>query len=392
MIDNVSVTWLCVILFGLSAATASEVYAGPNCNKKPDHPSCPGGGGGGEPPPVESDPAYAYVFKGSIYLMNEDGSAPTLFLESRRAKGRNNPGISFDGPEWDPSGGKLAYSRNSILEVAVLDGGSSPLPSDSDIPAGGSLSWSSSGEQIAYSTQTGSERDDVFAINVGPANSGGPAKNVTDSLAGEPGLYGPIYGEPSWSADGTRLAFRHWSFSSDPVVTIYDILICEPFDGPVEPTCDATNTLVWREFDDSYHIAPVFHPSDDVIGYVPQGVEMFIESVDGAEVLGQKSCIQIYNSNPNRTAPVLRSDCVHKDVGNFYFGGNFDWSCDGQSLVVTGNFDDGDPETAGNWGIHRIDKVFDATDGDLTNDIASLITADSNADGPQSPTSRCTGD
>ena len=126
-------------------------------------------------------------------------------------------------------------------------------------------------------------------------------------------------------------------------------------------------------------LSSAYHAARAGIAYVPQGVEMFIESVDNS------ACIQLYNSNPNRTAPVLRPDCIAKDVGDFYFGGDFDWSCDGNSLIVTGNFD-----TSGDWGIHRIDNIFDTGDLNLTDNIASLVTVDSNTDVPNSPASRCT--
>ena len=40
-----------------------------------------------------------------------------------------------------------------------------------------------------------------------------------------------------------------------------------------------------------------YHAARAGIAYVPQGVEMFIESVDNS------ACIHLYNSNPNRHKP-----------------------------------------------------------------------------------------
>jgi len=166
----------------------------------------PGHGGGGGPP---ADPAIAFVQTGTtdkLMVMNADGSNATVI---HSVQGILGP------PSWSPDGRAVAFVEGSSLwriDVAVVNGvpqGSNltlllanqpSVPRNFSIPA-----WSPLGDGIVVV-----QIESPAELWVVPA-SGGMPEVVYQAPPGE-GLR-----SPTWSPDGTRIAFRHGTSTAEQI-------------------------------------------------------------------------------------------------------------------------------------------------------------------------------
>jgi Tol biopolymer transport system component len=146
----------------------------------------------------------------NIYVMNVDGTNVQAVLQ---LGGKSSDTRVYD-PAWSPDGTKLVYvtsfmGESSFLTVANADGSGSPqfIGGGSDVA---DPEWSPDGTRIAY---VGREaffnleegiRFYLFVIN---ADGSGRTRVATDPLTFESFSYPPGASGPSWSPDGTRLAF-----------------------------------------------------------------------------------------------------------------------------------------------------------------------------------------
>jgi TolB protein len=159
------------------------------------------GCGSAEPPPTHPPEGWiAFVNAGlggseGIFVMNPDGSG------RRRISPATGPGLS-----WSPDGSQLAFTSNPGISVMDADGsGATRLAEAGEYPA-----WSPDGRQIA------------FSIRPNESLSDDPPDEATIALLKQEHLRlmnadgsdvtglssGPVSDEwPSWSPDGTRLAF-----------------------------------------------------------------------------------------------------------------------------------------------------------------------------------------
>lgn len=134
---------------------------------------------------------------------------PGLFLFP--AEGQGNPRLLFRNaytPAWSPDGEKLAFSLESprgnwTLHVANADGSGDVQLAGSGQMAG-SPAWSPDGKLIAYDAfDTGGRRQQIFIMNT----DGSGARQIT---------HDPSWScaHPSWSRDGSRIAFSCRSASA----------------------------------------------------------------------------------------------------------------------------------------------------------------------------------
>lgn len=99
-------------------------------------------------------------------------------------------------PSWSPDGMQIAFVRDGDIHVVPADGSAPPTPRITDVSAT-SVDWSSQGE-LAFS------RYDVAFLGprIWRADAlGANSTRVTDGLLGHSDL------TPSWSRDGSRIAF-----------------------------------------------------------------------------------------------------------------------------------------------------------------------------------------
>jgi Tol biopolymer transport system component len=141
----------------------------------------------------------AFVSDDKLYVMNPDGSNK---IELPLPKGARpyEPTWSPDGDRiafWDPIKGGLymTYTDGSgtLRELSTL--GLPPQSAERPV-------WSPEGSEIAFmggATQFGRQWSDIYVMNVSPEGDTSELRRITDHPLEE--------GEPSWSPDGTEIAF-----------------------------------------------------------------------------------------------------------------------------------------------------------------------------------------
>ncbi|HEY3885460.1 MAG TPA: winged helix-turn-helix domain-containing protein, partial [Vicinamibacterales bacterium] len=122
--------------------------------------------------------------KGEIYAMDADASHPRNLT--------NNP-ANDDTPAWAPDGRRIAFQsdRRGPIEIFVMDAdGGNPTP----IARGARAAWSPDNRRIAYQVHIDGHSE-ISIVDV----PGGASHRMTFDRT--------FAGDPSWSPDGTRLAF-----------------------------------------------------------------------------------------------------------------------------------------------------------------------------------------
>lgn len=150
-------------------------------------------------------PGYDIAFSGldsvvgntEVYLLSADGTTLTNLT--------NNPSGDI-GAAWSPDGHTIAFCsrRTGTTQVYVMNPDGSGQTQLTSGPFSCSPSWSPDGTKIAFSRATGSFTEQIFLMN-----PDGSALTQLTSFPG--GAAGPV-----WSPDGTRIAFTGGgSFETD---------------------------------------------------------------------------------------------------------------------------------------------------------------------------------
>lgn len=149
---------------------------------------------------ISGDGLIAFSADEQIYIMNADGSAVTRFTD-------NSPNVLYRYPALSPDGTRLAFTRDEgtdhALYVVGIDGNNLRRLSTSSVGVAEPV-WSPDGSKIAYlrgyDTTYGGLANlsgcgpEIYVIDVFSARE----TNLTQGAGGV---------DPTWSPDGTRIAF-----------------------------------------------------------------------------------------------------------------------------------------------------------------------------------------
>lgn len=194
---------------------SQAALAGPNCDRKPDHPSCSDGGGGdgGGDGGTGANPALVFWDgKDSIDVTDADGGNRTVLLGDRYG------GCTF--AKWSPDGERVVYPPSFRIFVVNKDGSG-----DTDVTPAGvvwsgacAIDWSQGRvlggsdliafvgtpeEYLHLDFPESAQYDDVYLLNPNT----GDAHKLTNCGFSENAV--------SWSHDGTSLAVTRVDFN-DP--------------------------------------------------------------------------------------------------------------------------------------------------------------------------------
>ncbi len=129
---------------------------------------------------------FAFADVGGIYVMNADGTGER----------RVSTGDAGMGPSWSPDGTRLIYRSlegESGIDVVNADGTGQRRLTDGEAS---SPAWSPDGNRIAF-WASGANGSEIFVMNL----DGGARRQLT-SLGG-------FSDSPAWSPDGAKIVFRH---------------------------------------------------------------------------------------------------------------------------------------------------------------------------------------
>ncbi len=140
---------------------------------------------------------------GDIYVLNGSGTVTRI---------TTNGGGQ---PAWSPDGNKIAFVRSNQIYVVNANGsGVTRLTNDAAIDR--DPAWAPTGTKIAFaSNRTATGRFEIYLMN---ANGSGVTRLTTNlPFQGCGGTSRGAEGSPTWSPDGSRIAFLHKTtcFSKD---------------------------------------------------------------------------------------------------------------------------------------------------------------------------------
>jgi TolB protein len=207
--------------------------------------------GGGSPSFSPDGSKIAFASRGGIDVMNADGSGRVSLTAGSGDDG-------FD-PAWSPDGSKIAFSRGSDIYVMNADGSAparlTTAEGDDFQPA-----WSPDGRRIVFHRDRSAHippdwlfaDSEIFVINA----DGSGETQLTDTPPRPTGT-GDRTSYPSWSPDGTRIAFaRGQDLAPLPAESTQEIYVMNA-DGS-GPRALTTNTA--RDRDPAFTRTPTAGP------------------------------------------------------------------------------------------------------------------------------------
>jgi len=161
---------------------------------------------------VSSDGNYiVYGIGGDIISMNIDGTWKTIILSATNSESYYNPSISRDGTKIAFEAHGWFYDLFETCEICIMNIDGSDVVNLGI--SGHEPSWSPDGSRIAYtnlvmSQTTGSTTAEIYVMDSDGSNN----KCLTD--------YPEADILPSWSPDGRTIAYQSWSVSRWVICTL----------------------------------------------------------------------------------------------------------------------------------------------------------------------------
>ena len=202
----------------------------------------------------------------SIFVINADGSGGRQLLDKAAVQ-----------PVWSPDGKQIAFTLYSpgkfykgagynYCGIYVMDADGSGTPRKLATGPGCAFSpaWSPDGKQIAYTNGEGldetggSDTTDVYVVNASGEEGGtDQPRALTDSAPG-------TAGGPSWSPDGTEIAFTYAGNYVNGKGGIYKMNA----DGSGKTPVALSQRIKTKEGEWDFKTTPVWSPDGDQIAYV----------------------------------------------------------------------------------------------------------------------------
>ncbi len=129
----------------------------------------------------------------------------------------DTPGLiaaTSGAPNWSPNGEAIAWANEDGLHVSSLAGGEVRTLSTSAVA--GRPAWSPDGRSLAFVDHVGSA---LVTIDVASGETLFATALSTDDARYRP-VATPTFGGPTWSPDGSLLAFNCWDGAGDEVCVI----------------------------------------------------------------------------------------------------------------------------------------------------------------------------
>lgn len=148
------------------------------------------------------------VFDRGLYVVDSDGGTPRLLAADDRRHAR-----WLGSPAWSPDGSRIAFAvydeNRSTISIWVMNPDGTGRRELIDLGEGrspGGLAWSPDGSRLAFHSVRGSGQGQVYVV--GADGSGLRQLTRSPPLSARAGLSGGA--SPTWSPDGSRIAFRRF--------------------------------------------------------------------------------------------------------------------------------------------------------------------------------------
>jgi Tol biopolymer transport system component len=160
-----------------------------SCNKNPVQPS----EGPNPAPPGSGPPAPGQPIGGRLAFVSTRDGTRNIYLADESGVRRLAPG---DRPAWSPDGSQIAFNGADGISMMNADG-----TGVRSLGRGSNPDWSPDGTRIAFNDGDG---EGIFVMN---ADGSGVGKLIDHQLVRTPsgGECGVVW--PAWSPDGRRIAF-----------------------------------------------------------------------------------------------------------------------------------------------------------------------------------------